>query len=432
MSCAGESFLENLTHFGMRLGLERMRVLLDYLDHPEKDIPAIHVAGTNGKGSVCAFLSHALLSAGYRVGRYTSPHLVTWEERIWVNGSCISTQDWIKTLEYLEKTLAHYASDQEKPTQFEVVTAAAWLYFQQQQVDIVVLEVGLGGRLDATNVGISPAVTVVTSIGWDHMQWLGSTLTDIAQEKAGICKANVPLVSAPQHPEVISVLEAKTQELGSSLWVVSPATRQESNLINQDHQQISWQGESYLIPLLGDVQLINASIALEVLARLQAQGWILPLSAIQHGFRQTYWPGRLQKVSIQRIPVWLDGAHNQPAAAALRKFIDQLFSGPAIWFIGILKTKDAQGILQELLRPEDYCYSLPISHHASLSSTDLSRYAHALQPLLRVSQPLATLQDWQILLKKWSQEGLPHPQSPVILCGSLYLIGEIMNLREDQ
>ncbi|MEL7476412.1 MAG: Mur ligase family protein, partial [Cyanobacteria bacterium J06555_12] len=216
-------YLHSLGRFGVQLGLDRMLALLQVLDRPQQSIPVIHVAGTNGKGSVCATLSTVLSKAGYTVGRYTSPHLVSWRERLCINGEPISAADWQQVLWHVKEALVDYPGTCEPPTQFEIVTAAAWLYFQQQAVDVAVLEVGLGGRLDATNADISPCVSVITPIGRDHWQRLGETLTEIAGEKAGIIKPQVPVVCAPQAPEALSVITQTAKEREAPLVVVSPA-----------------------------------------------------------------------------------------------------------------------------------------------------------------------------------------------------------------
>ncbi|MEN9223354.1 MAG: Mur ligase family protein, partial [Thermostichus sp. BF3_bins_97] len=270
-------FLESLGHFGVDLSLERMQGLLQRLGQPQAGIPVVHVAGTNGKGSVCAWVSHVLWAAGYRVGRYTSPHLVHWRERIWLSGEYISASDWSQVLAQVRDTLQTYPPDEPSPTQFEVVTAAAWLYFRQQKADVVVLEVGLGGRLDATNAGIDPVVTAITSIGWDHWQRLGNSLPQIASEKAGILKPGVPLVCAPQTPEVMAVIQSRAEQLRIPVHVAEP-------LCWSGSQTVSWQGLSLCLPLTGDVQLTNGAVALGLLQNLRQQGWRIPDAAIEKGF----------------------------------------------------------------------------------------------------------------------------------------------------
>jgi dihydrofolate synthase/folylpolyglutamate synthase len=410
-----EGFLDSLGRFGIELGLERMTILLDRLGNPQRGIPVIHVAGTNGKGSVCALISHVLWAAGYRVGRYNSPHLVNWRERIWINGEWISAEDWSGILRRLQQTLQEYPPAVPLPTQFDVTTAAAWIYFQQQQVDCVVLEVGLGGRLDSTNAAIDPVVAVITSIGRDHWQRLGDTLPQIAQEKAGICKIGVPIVSAPQKPEVLQVLQTKAEAVEATLQVVTPAKWDAAATIR-------WQDQSYPMPLRGDVQLINAAVVLQTLRVLQQQGWQISASAIAAGFARTHWPGRLQTVEIGGHTLLLDGAHNQPGAEALRQFLDIHVPTPITWFIGILESKDATGILTALLRPGDRLYPLPMHGYVGFDPAKLARIGQTVQPQLAYCQELSSLKQWMSVLASIPS----HPKPNLVLCGSLYLIGQVM------
>ncbi|MGQ9837404.1 MAG: bifunctional folylpolyglutamate synthase/dihydrofolate synthase [Cyanobacteriota bacterium] len=408
-------FLESLGHFGVDLSLERMQVLLQRLGQPQAGIPVIHVAGTNGKGSVCAWVSHVLWAAGYRVGRYTSPHLVHWRERIWLSGEYISTEDWSQVLAQVRDTLRFYPPGDPSPTQFEVVTAAAWLYFRQQAAEVVVLEVGLGGRLDATNARIDPSVTAITSIGWDHWQILGNSLSQIAAEKAGILKPGVPLVCAPQPSEVMAVIQAKAELLGIPVRVVQP-------LEWIAPQTVSWQGLSLEFPLLGDIQLINGAVALGIVETLRQQGWQLPDTAVKKGFAITQWPGRLQRVQIGSQVLLMDGAHNLPAAQALRRYLDQSQPGPLTWYIGILSSKDVSGILSTLLRPGDCLFTLPIANHAGMNPEQLAQLAQTLQPHLAHVQALPNLSAFLAQLSCPAASPAPPP----VLCGSLYLLGQVM------
>ena len=202
------------------MGLERIKKLLADLGNPQDRVPIIHVAGTNGKGSVCAYLSSILTEAGYRVGRYTSPHLVHWRERINLNRQPISDRDLIEILQDIQSVIV---PESESPTLFEVITAAAWLYFERSQVDVAVMEVGLGGRLDATNVKDSTLVSVITSLSREHWQRLGPTLADIAGEKAGVIKQECPVIVGPLPPEAKEVVVAKAQELDAPITFVEPA-----------------------------------------------------------------------------------------------------------------------------------------------------------------------------------------------------------------
>ena len=212
--------LQSFQRFGIKLGLERIYKLLDNLGNPHLQVPVIHVAGTNGKGSVCAYLSAVLTEAGYRTGRYTSPHLVDWTERITLNEQPIPSNELHKLILQVKAAIT---SEEESPTQFEVITAAAWLYFAQQKADIAVVEVGLGGRLDATNVIAQPLVTIITSISREHWQQLGNTVGEIAFEKAGIIKAGCPVVVGQLPPDAEKVVLKRAQELNCPIFIPQPA-----------------------------------------------------------------------------------------------------------------------------------------------------------------------------------------------------------------
>ncbi|MBD2713094.1 folylpolyglutamate synthase/dihydrofolate synthase family protein, partial [Limnospira platensis] len=206
-----DAILGSFERFGINLGLERITELMVRLNNPHYQVPVLHIAGTNGKGSVCAYLSSVLTEAGYRVGRYISPHLVDWTERICINGVPIDNRD-LQIL--LQDVIGAISSDELLPTQFEVITAAAWLYFAREKVDVAVIEVGLGGRLDATNVIDQPLVSVITSLSREHWQRLGPTLADIAREKAGILKRGCPAVVGPLPPEARKVVNDRLLTLG--------------------------------------------------------------------------------------------------------------------------------------------------------------------------------------------------------------------------
>jgi dihydrofolate synthase / folylpolyglutamate synthase len=262
-----DSLLQTFQHFGVNLGLSRIVKLLDNLGNPHHQVPVIHVAGTNGKGSVCAYLSSVLTEAGYRTGRYTSPHLVDWTERICINEQPI---DSYKLYELILQVKAAIDSEKESPTQFEVITAAAWLYFAQQQVDVAVVEVGLGGRLDATNVCVQPLVTVITSISREHWQQLGPTIADIAREKAGIIKPGCPVVVGQLPPDAEKVVLSRIIELQCSIITPQPARQIATDWA--EYQKIQTpESLKYPLPLQGQIQLTNSALALATLEILQLQ-----------------------------------------------------------------------------------------------------------------------------------------------------------------
>lgn len=405
-----ESLLQPFQRFGVHLGLKRIERLLADLDNPHHQVPIIHVGGTNGKGSVCAYLSSVLTEAGYTVGRYTSPHLVDWTERICLNEKPIESEILAAILQQIQQAID---PQQESPTQFEVITAAAWLYFAQSQVDIAIMEVGLGGRLDATNVCDRPLVSIIASISKEHWQRLGPTVADIAREKAGILKANCPAVIGKLPPEAKEVVARKIEELNCPAIWVKPA-----EVLNDNSDWANYHGIEYPLSLPGEVQLTNSALAVAALQILQQQGWNIATTAIQKGMEKTRWLGRLQWTSWQDKPLLVDGAHNPAAAVALRTYVDSLEDRSIIWVMGILSTKDHEDIFSALLRPQDELHLVPVPDHSTADPKELANLAQQLCPHLSQCK---TYTDLFIALDTvWKNR---QNDDLVILCGSLYLIG---------
>ncbi|MCC3405510.1 MAG: bifunctional folylpolyglutamate synthase/dihydrofolate synthase [Microcoleus sp. PH2017_10_PVI_O_A] len=415
------SILKSYQHFGVHLGLERIHQLLEKLDNPHKQVPIIHVAGTNGKGSVCAYLSSVLAAAGYRVGRYTSPHLIDWTERICINQKPISPT---ALQDCLEKVVRAAEGNTEIPTQFEIITAAAWLYFAEQKADIAVIETGLGGRLDATNVCKNPLVSVITSISLEHWQILGPTVADIAGEKAGIIKSKCPVVVGELPESARLVVEKRIQELGCPAVWVKPALDLGDGFVEYHpnpeigvNSSLSAVKIRYKLPLLGQVQLMNSAIALATIHTLQNLGWQISQSAIANGIAQTQWPGRLQQTTWNNRNILIDGAHNPAAAIALREYVDNLTASPSPinWVIGILATKDCDDILQALLKKGDRLYLVPVPDQNSASPTELAAIAEKICPELTLTQAFPDLTT--------ALDAAVTDENLTILCGSLYLVG---------
>ena len=413
-----ESLLQPFQRFGVNLGLKRIKKLLADLGNPHYQVPIIHVAGTNGKGSVCAYLSSMLTEAGYRVGRYTSPHLVDWTERIYLNEKAISREALIEILQQIQEAID---PETESPTQFEVITAAAWLYFARSHVDVAVMEVGLGGRLDATNVCSQSLVSIITSISKEHWQRLGPTIADITKEKAGILKPNCPAVIGQLPPEAKEVVAARIRELNCRAVWIEPA----QELSISQSRWAKYEGIEYPLPLLGEIQLTNSAIAIAAMQILQQQGWNIPQLAIQTGMTKTRWKGRLEWITYQDRPFLIDGAHNTAAAIALRQYVDPL-NKPVIWVMGMLSTKEHQGIFEALLRPGDELHLVPVPDHSSAVPEELADLAQQVCPQLSSCQ---TYWDLSTALKTvWNDNQDADPL--VIVCGSLYLIGHLLQQLE--
>lgn len=425
-----DALLDRFAHFGVELGLERIQRLLAALGDPHKQVPVLHVAGSNGKGSVCAYLSAVLTHAGYRVGRYISPHLVDWTERISINEEAIAPDALYRTL---QTVIAAIEPEPSSPTQFEVITAAAWLYFAEQKVDVAVVEVGLGGRLDATNVCDRPLVSVITSLSLEHWQRLGPTLADITREKAGILKPGCPAVIAPQPEAAEGVLKRQLSALNCPVTWVQPATVVDKDWVEVGENSASQpQDETgsfsavvplkYRLPLGGAHQRINSAVAIATLRILQAQGWQLPDPTIAEGIAKTQWPGRIQWFPWQGRQILIDGAHNPAGAEMLRRYVDESdrTPSPISWVIGMLENKDHADVLRALLRPGDRLYLVPVPDHLTADVKQLASLAHSLCPSLAAIADYPNA--WEALIAA-NQE---NATGSVVLCGSLYLIGHFL------
>jgi dihydrofolate synthase/folylpolyglutamate synthase len=323
--------------------LGRMRALMDLLGNPQSAYPIIHVAGTKGKGSTSAMMAAVLTTAGYRTGLYTSPHLQDYTERIQIDGQPIAHSGLVELVEEIKPAVAKISA----LTTFEITTALGLLHFARQKVNAAVIEVGLGGRLDATNV-VLPRVAVITALSYDHMPVLGNTLTLIAGEKAGIIKPGIPVVSSPQPEEALAVLEQVSAERNAPLTLVGRDVTfrpLEHSLDGQDFVIGGPKSVILRIPLLGAHQVANAATAY---AALRASGLNLSEESIQKGFADVCWPCRFDVVR-REPPVVLDSAHNIDSARRLREALDDYFPGrPVVWVFSILEDKDAQGMLVEL------------------------------------------------------------------------------------
>lgn len=345
--------------------LDRMRQFMEHLNHPELIYPIIHVAGTKGKGSVSALCASALQASGYKVGFYTSPHLQDYTERIRVNDENIAHADLIDLVDELRPWLDKGT----KLTTFEITTALAFLHFALQKVDVVVAEVGLGGRLDATNI-VTPVVTVITSISYDHTQILGDTLAQIAVEKAGIIKEGVPVVVSPQKDEALHVIEKIATERHAPLTVVgrdylfAPVNHSLQNqtlfVWRSDEQPLidsfiesggfdEWEPTRLVIPLLGYHQVENAATAYASLQVARQHGLQISALAIRKGFARVNWPGRFEILQLHP-PIVVDSAHNRDSALKLRLALDDYFPGlPVVLIFGASEDKDIHGMFSELL-----------------------------------------------------------------------------------
>ena len=341
------AFIDNVSMRGSELGLTSVTNLLSMLGNPQDDLKFVHVAGTNGKGSVLAYLASVLAEAGYYVGRYISPTLFSYRERIQINGEYISREDFAELASLVSDAMQKMQEqNMGLPTVFEVETAISFLYFKKKKCDLVLLEVGMGGRLDATNIIKTPVLTVLTSISMDHMEFLGNTLGEIAWNKAGIMKPGVPCASAVQETEAADVIRKEAEKLGCEC-VFTDMGKVTDISYGLEAQSFVFGGiGSVTIHLAGLHQIGNAALALTCVELLRKNGYEIADEAVRNGMKKTSWRGRF--TTIHREPtVIIDGAHNPDAAARLREAVQTYFPDRKKYFIfGVFSDKEYDKIIE--------------------------------------------------------------------------------------
>ena len=387
---------------GMDLQLDRMQGALKHLGSPCGDIPAIQIAGTNGKGSIASFIGAVLHQNDIRCGVTTSPHLVSWCERIAIDGQPIGLADLRQLLNELASVFKTF-----QLTPFEQLLASALVHFHRETVDLLVLEVGLGGRLDATTAHPKRPLIAMASIGLDHCEHLGSTLTAIATEKAAVITRESCVVSAEQHPDVRAVLENRCDQQGAELRWVNPLD------------------DSWYLGLAGELQRSNAAVARGVLLALGPHGWPLSDNDLRTGFARARWNGRMQRVRWRNEPLLMDGAHN-PAAAEQLNLERRHWPGEkegVNWILGIQAHKQGIAMLQTLLQPQDRAWIVPVPDHNSWT----------LEALLQRSPQWTQQWRQQLIAASSVEQALVQINAPErrkstvpVLAGSLYLIGDLL------
>lgn len=366
-------YIENTQKFGSILGLERISKLLEMMGNPQKKMKFIHVAGTNGKGSTCAFLESVLTQAGYKVGVYTSPSFLKFTDRIRIGKQDMDENKMAEIMTRIkynidEMILAGYQS----PTEFEIITALGFLYFYEENCDLVILEVGLGGRLDSTNVIDAPLVSVITPIDYDHMDILGNTLEEIAGEKAGILKPGTELVLYPQKSEAERVILSKAEELQIPVHSVS-FKKCRIQRFDGICQSFSYEGEDYQLSLLGEHQVRNAVVAIETLYALEKHGFRIPHEALVKGLNTAKWPGRFE--ILRKDPtVIIDGAHNVQGVQILTENLMKYYKDKKVIFIfGVLKDKMYKEMILPLLPLAKEFLLITVPNSRALSAEELSK-----------------------------------------------------------
>ena len=405
----------------MKLGLARIKALLAALGHPETKFASIHITGTNGKGSVSAMTENILRHSGLVTGLFISPHLEDWRERIQISGKPVGEDDFALALSAIKDvTQKVIAQCGEAPTQFEILTAAAFWLFARAKVDYAVVEVGLGGLYDSTNV-IMPKLSVITNVSLEHEDKCGGTLEGVAKHKAGIIKDNVPLVTAAEGMPLEVILHT-AQEHHSAAYIYGRDFTSTVQSFGSTGQEIFFDttfmpllSAKYYLPLIGRHQARNAAVALMSVYALKDNR--ISRAAVAEGLRSALWPGRLEILHPAGLTLILDGAHNPAGAKALRETLDEYFPTDKRRFVlGILRDKNISAILQTLLRPEDEVIVTRPDSPRAAEPDDLCEAVRKICPARAVREPKAAL---AAALSDVTEDKL------IIVCGSLYLVGAL-------
>ncbi|MHC1785079.1 MAG: folylpolyglutamate synthase/dihydrofolate synthase family protein [Anaerolineaceae bacterium] len=439
------SLTKNLQFSEENFDLSRMRDLLARMGNPERHFKSIHVAGTKGKGSTAALIASAIQEAGYKIGFYTSPHLIDYSERIQIDGQPILAEALVSLLDEMKPAIEAIM----KLTTFEITTALAFQYFAREGAELAVIEVGLGGRLDATNV-IDPMLSVITSISHDHMGVLGNTLAQIAGEKAGIIKPGRPVVTAPQTSEAIEPLVKAALENQAPLTMVGREYFFSGGDHNLDHQTLRvwkaadqpamdgyiegektvWQPVTLTIPLLGYHQIVNAATAYAALETARKKGLKIQEESIRRGFEKVSWPGRFE-VLRKDPPVIVDSAHNRDSALKLRLALDDYLPGvPVILIFGASEDKDIAGMFTELLPRVKRIIATQSIHPRAMDANKLVELAHQFGCPAKAVLPIEEALKMSLELADGDEKG-----SAVVVAGSLFAAAAVrdtwFNLRSE-
>lgn len=411
-------YLTEVTKYGSVPGLDSIRELMRRLGNPQDKLKFIHIAGTNGKGSVLAYLSTIIKKAGYRTGRYVSPTLFSYRERIQADGEMIGREDLARLTEIVRDA----SEDMERdglahPTSFETETAVAWLYFVEKNCDIVVLETGMGGKLDATNIVRTTVLEILTPVSMDHMEFLGDTLAAIAGQKAGIIKPHTAVVSAPQEDEAMEVIEKICRDKECTLHTVDQGCLSDV-VYGWDRQKLSYRNwKDVEISLAGRYQIQNAMTALEAVNALRELEYKIADSDVYEGMRETVWRGRF--TVIRKNPaVILDGAHNPAAARELKASLEQYFSGRTLRYIfGMFRDKDHEKVIELTAPLAEHIITVetPDNVRATPAET-LKKEVAGVNPSVEAAKSIADAVE-----KTFSQAS---PEDVIVIFGSLSFLGE--------
>lgn len=417
-------YLESLRTLGSNYGLERTERLLELMGNPHKKLKLIHIAGTNGKGSTSAILGTILMEHGYKVGFFNSPHLEEIEETIRINTENIKEEDFVSLINEIKPFVNKVVEEGfNHPTEFEVLTCIMFLYLYRQDVDFGIIEVGLGGRLDSTNV-LTPILSIITSISFDHMNILGSTIEEITKEKAGIIKKNIPIITCMQKDEAIKVITETSIKKGCELSIINSNSYRFLNIDNESiitqRILINFRGkeETLNLSLLGSHQIINLSLALEALKELENLNYIkVDIDKIKAATKKVKWKGRLE-ILKENPYIVIDGAHNVDGIKYLKKNLKDYFKYKNLYLIlGVLADKEVDKIL-EIITPlaKEVCTVTPNSNRAK-SSNDLRVLAE------KYNENSVGFDDYDEAVKYSLSKA--NNEDLILACGSLYMVGKI-------
>lgn len=417
-------YLDGLNTFGIKLGLVRITRLLELMGNPQNKYKTIHITGTNGKGSTTVMLTSILNTAGIKTGMYTSPHLSSYTERMQVDGKPIREADFAESIDYVSKFVEQMLKEgEENPTQFEVITAAAFYYFAKVEVEYAVIEVGLGGLLDSTNV-ITPEVSVITNVTFEHADRCGGTLEGIARHKAGIIKEGVPVITAAEG-ETLEIIRQAAEQKSADVFIYNEDFRSVFKNFNGYKQTIDFSADllgvsiEYVLNLLGEHQVQNSAVAMMTALVLANSEERITSEAIHNALLNVTWAGRFELIEKNEHLIVIDGAHNLAGATVLRKNLDQYFPNSEIVFLlGVLKDKDVSGIVHTLVKPENTVI---------VTQPDSDRAATPAYVAEKIQAKEVELAD---SIENGVEKALAFAGSNKLLCiaGSLYLIGRVREI----
>lgn len=403
-------YLYSLQKFGIKFGLSKTSNLLKAFGNPHHGQKYIHIGGTNGKGSVAAMVESVLIKAGLKVGFYSSPHLVRFTERFRINGEQMAPEKIAQVVEELKDAI----DPDHLPTFFEVTTAMALILFEREKTDVAIMEVGMGGRLDATNI-IQPIVSVITNISLEHQNFLGHRLVDIAGEKAGIIKKGVPLVTGATQPVVIELFEAGCQEKAAPFRRVGKDVRYRSNASSFNYYGFRLSLKNVELSLKGRFQYRNAALALAVIELMVDEGFEITSGNILEGLRDTRWPGRMQVISEKPLIV-LDGGHNPAAIGKLSESVRRCFDYKRlILVLGVMEDKDIRGIVEGIVPLADYVIFTKPDYYRSASPEKVMRAAAVFENKGEIQADIPQALD--------KARNIADSDDMILVCGSLFTVG---------